>query len=200
MFDNCPGAAHIRTPTIIVKKCPECGNEVEIFSNEMLTKCTRCGFTIYSDLESCVQWCKYAVECVGEEMYQKLKKRRIAFVCVGNSCRSQIAEAVAKKMGNRPNLEFMSMGTDPADKVAPEAIQVLKEDGIFWRGRPRDIQDKEPIDIAVSMGCDVGCPVIPGARRIDWDIADPKGKGIEAYREALALIKEKVAQLLKEVD
>ena len=200
MFDNCPGAAHIRTPTIIVKKCPECGNEVEIFSNEMLTKCTRCGFTICSDLESCVQWCKYAVECVGEEMYQKLKKRRIAFVCVGNSCRSQIAEAVAKKMGNRPNLEFMSMGTDPADKVAPEAIQVLKEDGIFWRGRPRDIQDKEPIDIAVSMGCDVGCPVIPGARRIDWDIADPKGKGIEAYREALALIKERVAELLKEVD
>ena len=200
MFDNCPGAAHIRTPTIIVKKCPECGNEVEIFSNEMLTKCTRCGFTIYSDLESCVQWCKYAVECVGEEMYQKLKKKRIAFVCVGNSCRSQMAEAVAKKMSERPNLEFISMGTDPADKVAPEAIQVLKEDGIFWRGKPKDIQNKEPIDIAVSMGCDVGCPVIPGARRIEWDIADPKGKGIEAYRETLAIIKEKVAELLKEVD
>jgi protein-tyrosine-phosphatase len=200
MFDNCPGAAHIRTPTIIVKKCPECGSEVEIFSNEMLTKCTRCGFTIYSDLESCVQWCKYAVECVGEEMYQKLKKKRIAFVCVGNSCRSQMAEAVAKKMSERPNLEFISMGTDPADKVAPEAIQVLKEDGIFWRGKPKDIQNKEPIDIAVSMGCDVGCPVIPGARRIEWGIADPKGKGIEAYRETLAIIKAKVAELLKEVD
>jgi len=200
MFDNCPGAAHIRTPTIIVKKCPECDNEVEIFSNEMLTKCTRCGFTIYSDLESCVQWCKYAVECVGEEMYQKLKKKRIAFVCVGNSCRSQMAEAVAKKMSERSNLEFISMGTDPADKVAPEAIQVLKEDGMFWRGKPKDIQDKEPIDIAVSMGCDVGCPVIPGARRIEWDIPDPKGKGIEAYRETLALIKGKVAELLKEVD
>lgn len=200
MFDKCPGAAHIRTPTIMVKKCPECSNEVEIFSNEMLTKCTRCGFTIYSDMESCVQWCKYAVECVGEEMYQKLKKKRIAFVCVGNSCRSQMAEAVAKKMSERPNLGFISMGTDPADKVAPEAIQVLKEDGIFWRGKPKDIQDKEPIDIAVSMGCDVGCPVIPGARRIEWDIPDPKGKGIEAYRETLAIIKAKVAELLKEVD
>ncbi|MFU8795998.1 MAG: hypothetical protein ACNA7X_01715 [Dehalococcoidia bacterium] len=200
MFDKCPGAAHIRTPTIIVKKCPECGNEVEIFSNEMLTRCTRCGFTIYSDLESCVQWCKYAVECVGEEMYQKLKKKRIAFVCLGNSCRSQMAEALAKKMSDRPNLEFISMGTDPADKIAPEAVQVLKEEGIVWRGKPKGIQDKDPIDIAVSMGCDVGCPVIPEAKRIDWDIPDPKGKGIEAYRETLAIIKGKVAELLKEIE
>jgi len=200
MFDKCPGATHIRTPTIIVKTCPECGNEVEIFSNEMLTRCTKCGFTIYSDLESCVQWCKYAVECVGEEMYQKLKKKRIAFVCLGNSCRSQMAEALAKKMSDRPNLEFISMGTDPADEVAPEAVQVLKEEGILWRAEPKGIQDGEPIDIAVSMGCDVGCPVIPGAERIEWEIPDPKGKGIEAYRETLAILKEKIAGLPKEIE
>ena len=74
MFDKCPGAIGIRTPTIIIKNCPECGKEVETLSSEMQTRCSNCGFTIYNDLESCVQWCKYAKECVGEEAYNKLKK------------------------------------------------------------------------------------------------------------------------------
>ena len=199
MFDKCPGAVHIRTPVIKVKKCPECGREVEIFSNEMQTRCSKCGFTIYNDLESCVQWCKYAVECVGEELYQRLKKKRIAFVCSGNSCRSQMAEALARKLSDRSNLEFVSMGTNPAEEVAPEALQVLKEEGIMWRGKPKGVQDKEPVDIVVSMGCEVACPAIPGAKRIDWDIEDPRGKGIEAYRKTLAIIKEKVTELLKEI-
>ena len=200
VFDKCPGAAHIRTPTIKVKKCPECGREVEIFSNEMQTQCSKCGFTIYNDLESCVQWCTYAVECVGEELYKKLKKKRIAFVCSGNSCRSQMAEALARKLSDRPNLEFISMGTDPAPEVAPEALQVLREEGIIWRGKPKSVQDKEPIDIAVSMGCEVACPVVPGTRRIDWDVEDPWGKDIEAYRQTLSIIREKIIELLKELD
>lgn len=200
VFDKCPGAAHIRTPTIKVKKCPECGREVEIFSNEMQTHCSKCGFTIYSDLESCVQWCTYALECVGEELYKKLKKKRIAFVCSGNSCRSQMAEALAKKLSDRPNLEFISMGTDPAQEVAPETLQVLREEGIIWRGKPKGIQDKEPLDIAVCMGCEVACPGIPGAKRIDWHVEDPLGRGMEAYRRTLAVVKEKTLELLKEID
>jgi NADH pyrophosphatase NudC (nudix superfamily) len=75
LFDKCPGAANIQRPTIIIKKCPECGEEVELFSDEMQVKCDNCGFTIYNDLESCVQWCKYARECVGEELYRKLYKK-----------------------------------------------------------------------------------------------------------------------------
>jgi len=75
MFDECPGAANIRTPTLEIKKCPQCGEEVEIFSNEMQVECGNCGLTIYNDLESCVQWCKYAKECVGEELYKKLMKK-----------------------------------------------------------------------------------------------------------------------------
>jgi arsenate reductase (thioredoxin) len=200
MFDKCPGAAHIRTPIIKVKTCPQCGNEIEIFSNEMQTQCRKCGRTVFNDLESCVQWCEYAEECVGEEMYRKLKKKRIAFVCVGNSCRSQMAEAVAKKLNERPNLEFVSMGTDPEEKVAPEALEVLREEGIIWRGKPKGIQDKDPIDIVVTMGCEVDCPYVPGAKRIAWDIEDPRGKGIEAYRKALSTIKEKVTELLKEIE
>ena len=199
MFDKCPGAVGIRTPTIIIKKCPECGREVEIFSNEMQTKCSKCGFTIYNDLESCVQWCQYAKECVGEEMYKKLKKKRIAFVCLGNSARSQMAEALARKLSKSPNIEFVSMGTHPEQEVDPKALEVLREENIIWRSKPKGVQDKEPIDVVVTMGCEVECPTIQDAKRIDWDIPDPHGKDIEDYRKTLSIIKEKVTELLKEV-
>jgi hypothetical protein len=72
MFDHCPGAANIRTPTLTIKKCPQCGDEVEVFSNDVSVKCSKCGFVVYNDIASCVQWCKHARECVGEEMYLKL--------------------------------------------------------------------------------------------------------------------------------
>ena len=74
MLDKCPGAANMRTPTLKIKHCPECGGEVEIFSTDIKVKCKNCGFTVYNEIDSCLQWCKYAKECVGEEMYNKLKK------------------------------------------------------------------------------------------------------------------------------
>lgn len=76
MFDKCPGAANIRTPTIKIKTCPECGGEVEVFSTDIKVKCPKCGFIVYNDLESCIQWCKYAEKCAGEELYEKLKKKK----------------------------------------------------------------------------------------------------------------------------
>ncbi|MCK4967362.1 hypothetical protein KAS50_10025, partial [bacterium] len=71
MFNRCPGAAHLRTLTIEFKDCPECGEEVEIFSDELKVKC-ECGFEIYNNIQSCIQWCRYAKQCVGEEMYNRL--------------------------------------------------------------------------------------------------------------------------------
>ena len=62
-------------PPLRIKKCPQCGDEVEIFSNDVSVKCSSCGFEIYNDIESCVQWCRHAKECVGEEMYNKLMER-----------------------------------------------------------------------------------------------------------------------------
>jgi NADH pyrophosphatase NudC (nudix superfamily) len=76
MFDRCPGAANLRTPTLSIRKCPRCGEEVEIFSNDLKVTCDHCGFEIYNDLTSCVQWCKYAKECVGEETYRRLTAGR----------------------------------------------------------------------------------------------------------------------------
>ena len=74
MFRECPGAANLRTPTLTIKKCPQCGEEVEIFSNDRKVKCSRCGFVVYNDLQSCVSWCRYAKECLGPDTYEKVIK------------------------------------------------------------------------------------------------------------------------------
>ena len=199
MFDSCPGAAQFtRTPTLKIKKCPECGENVEIFSTDTQVKCGHCGFIIYNDLESCIQWCKYAKECVGEELYNKLKRKRVLFLCVGNASRSQIAEALARKLSSdRPDVRFASAGTQPANKVEPKAVEVLGEEGISWGGKPKMFSDKEPADAVVTLGCDVECPPIPGAEIIAWDIPGLKGKDIKEYRRVLSILKRKISQLLE---
>jgi ribosomal protein S27AE len=72
MFDRCPGAANIRTPTLSIRRCPQCGAEVEVFSNDVSVKCGSCGYVVYNDISSCVRWCRYARECVGDETFRKL--------------------------------------------------------------------------------------------------------------------------------
>jgi anaerobic ribonucleoside-triphosphate reductase len=72
MYDRCPGAAGVRTPTLTIKKCPSCGEEIEVFSNDIYVACNKCGFKVYNDIASCVQSCRYAKECVGEELYTRL--------------------------------------------------------------------------------------------------------------------------------
>ena len=67
MMDGCQGKP--RTPTIEEKRCPQCGNLLEIFSTDTEVTCEVCGFVAYNDALSCVQWCKYARKCVGDEMY-----------------------------------------------------------------------------------------------------------------------------------
>ncbi len=76
IFDKCPGAANLRTPTLSIKKCPKCGEEVEVFSNDLKVKFSNCGTTVYNDIQSCVQWCKYAKECLGEEEYKKVMQMK----------------------------------------------------------------------------------------------------------------------------
>lgn len=72
MLSGCPGSAGVKgTPTLKVKNCPECGKELELFSSEMSTTCPGCGFVIYSDTQTCLLWCKYAKDCVGEEIYNQ---------------------------------------------------------------------------------------------------------------------------------
>lgn len=134
-----------------------------------------------------------------EELYNKLKKRKIVFLCIENSCRSQIAEAMAKKLCNKPNVEFISAGIHPANEVDRKALEVLRKENIIWNGKPKIISEIREVDIVVTMGCGVVCPTISGAKIIAWDIPDPKGKEIEEYSKTLNLIKEKIIEFLKEV-
>ena len=71
MLNGCPGAERLRgTPTITEKACPQCGGVIEIFSVDVSVACD-CGFVAYNDAQSCVKWCKRAIECVGEEIYNR---------------------------------------------------------------------------------------------------------------------------------
>jgi len=72
MVSQCPGAIDIRMPRLEIKDCPKCSEEIEIFSNDVSAKCLKCGFVIYNDVMSCVQWCEYAKECVGEKAYERV--------------------------------------------------------------------------------------------------------------------------------
>jgi NADH pyrophosphatase NudC (nudix superfamily) len=69
MIHTCPGVSNLKSPTLEIKICPRCGEEVEIFSDDMKATCQGCNLEIFNDIVSCVQWCKYARECVGDEMF-----------------------------------------------------------------------------------------------------------------------------------
>ena len=70
ILDGCQGKS--RTPTIEEKICPQCGHTIEIFSTDTEVACENCGFVVYNDALSCVQWCKYARQCVGDAMYEQM--------------------------------------------------------------------------------------------------------------------------------
>ena len=74
MLGGCHGTDKLKTPTLEIKICPQCGNEIEIFSIDTEMACDNCGYVVYNDIQSCVKWCKYAKLCVGEELYKKLTK------------------------------------------------------------------------------------------------------------------------------
>ena len=69
---HCPGSEFIRTPTLAIKRCPECGAEVEVFSNDVKVPCPKCGFEVYNDVASCIEWCKHAKECLSPEVVERI--------------------------------------------------------------------------------------------------------------------------------
>lgn len=91
---------------------------------------------------------------------------KIAFICKENACRSQMAEALAKKMFIKHDMGFVSAGTHPANEVDQRALDVLREENIIWSGKPKNISEIGQVDIVVIMGCEVVCPTIPGAKTI----------------------------------
>lgn len=122
---------------------------------------------------------------------------KILFACVGNSCRSQMAEGFCRALGEE--VVCASVGSNPEKEVSPEAVVVMKEMGIdISAARPKGFSTLPDLkfDYLVTMGCEVECPFIPGVKRVEWNIPDPKGKGMEEFRTVRELIKTKVTELL----
>jgi len=118
---------------------------------------------------------------------------KMLFVCVGNTCRSQMAEAIARNLG----YEAASAGTSPGHEVNKDARIVLKEAGIDFSGlypKPLDGIETSSYDKIISMGCGVECPDIPIDQ--DWGLEDPLGKSLEFYRHTMQTISKLIGELV----
>ena len=124
-------------------------------------------------------------------------KKKVAFICVHNSCRSQIAEAFGKHLRGDA-FDFYSAGTETKPQINQDAVRLMKQRyGIDMELRQYSKTiEKIPVpDIAISMGCDVGCPFIGRAFDDDWGLPDPTGKDDDTFIAVIQQIEEKIRQL-----
>jgi protein-tyrosine-phosphatase len=127
--------------------------------------------------------------------------KRVVFVCVENSNRSQMAEAFARIHG-AGLVEAYSAGSRPSGRVNPRAVQAMQELGYDLTGhRSKGLADLAGIefDVAVTMGCGDQCPFLNARQRLDWQIPDPREMSPEQVREVRTLIESKVKALLAEL-
>jgi arsenate reductase (thioredoxin) len=123
---------------------------------------------------------------------------KVAFVCIHNSCRSQMAEGYLRTLG-KDLFEVYSAGTEDYPEVKPLAIEAMKLDGVdISKQYPKKL-DVLPnmLDLLVTMGCGVECPFVPTKSREDWGLDDPSGGPIEDYIVTRDLIKERVLELIQ---
>ncbi len=129
-------------------------------------------------------------------------KKKVAFICVHNSCRSQIAEALAKKHGTDV-LEVYSAGTEVKDKINQDAVRMMKKiHGIDMEESQYSklLSDIPEVDYVVKMGCNVVCPVFDAKVRVeDWGLSDPTGKPDEEFIKTINTIETKVLKLIDDV-
>lgn len=123
---------------------------------------------------------------------------KVAFICVHNSCRSQIAEALGRHLA-ADVFESCSAGTERKERIDPDAVRLMKElyhiDMEAEGQRSKLLSELPPVDGVVTMGCNVQCPVLPCKWREDWGLGDPVGKPDQAFMETIRLIEEKVLSL-----
>ena len=129
--------------------------------------------------------------------------KKVLFVCVGNACRSQMAEGFAREYGNS-TIKAHSAGTMPASSLSRTAVLVMKEKGIdisHQRPRSLDLPTLQDFDVVISMGCGVDetCPPFFPTDVIDWGLDDPIGQPIEHYRQVRDAIEQRVLELIENV-
>ena len=136
---------------------------------------------------------KVMINCTG--------KPKVAFVCVHNSCRSQIAEALGKKLA-ADAFESYSGGTELKDRINQDAVRLMKR--IYGIDMEKDqysklIFDIPDPDVVIKMGCNVTCPAIEGAYEEDWGLDDPTGKEDDVFIELINRIEKKILELKEKI-
>ncbi len=129
-----------------------------------------------------------------------MSKKKILFVCIENSNRSQMAEAFARLQENN-NIEVWSAGSRPSGKVNPRAIQFMKEKGYdlsTHRSKSLDEIPEGPYEYVITMGCGEECPFIPAKHREDWALTDPKTLDDQGFRSIRDDIERRVKALVEQ--
>ncbi len=141
-------------------------------------------------------------QCLREECpFHKKEKKKVAFICVHNSCRSQIAEALGKHLASDV-FESYSAGTETKPQINQDAVRIMKAlYGIDMEQtqHPKLITDIPEPDVAISMGCGVGCPFMGRAFDDNWGLEDPTGKTEEAFRLVIKEIENRVLRLKEQL-
>ncbi len=130
-----------------------------------------------------------------------MNKPKVAFVCVHNSCRSQIAEALGRLLA-ADVFESYSAGTETKPQINQDAVRLMKQlYGIDMQKTQYSklISDIPPVDIVITMGCNVSCPLLPCRERSDWGLEDPTGKDDEAFIDIIERIEKNIRSLAKQL-
>ena len=127
-----------------------------------------------------------------------MNKPKVAFICVHNSCRSQIAETLGRHLA-ADVFESYSAGTERKDHINPDAVRLMKElyhiDMEAEGQHSKLLEALPPVDVVVTMGCHVQCPFLPCQWREDWGLDDPTGQPDQVFLETIRNIEEKVLAL-----
>src|SRR3954451_13078760 len=124
----------------------------------------------------------------------------VLFACIHNAGRSQMAAAWFNALADPTKARALSAGTEPGTRVHPEVVRAMGEVGIdLTDQKPRKLTDEGALDayMLVTMGCGEQCPAVPGLKRDDWPLEDPKGKPIERVREIRDEVRARVVALLR---
>ncbi len=125
--------------------------------------------------------------------------KKVIFACVHNAGRSQMAAAFFNRLADRTQTEAISAGTEPGLRVHPEVLAAMQEVGIdLSNAKPQKLTEElaKEAQLLITMGCGDNCPFVPGLRRDDWPLRDPKGKPIDEVRAIRDEIRERVRSLL----
>lgn len=130
-----------------------------------------------------------------------MKKEKVAFICVHNSCRSQIAEALGKLLAGDV-FESYSAGTETKDKINEDATRLMKEIyniDMEKSQKPKTLDKLPPMDIAITMGCEVYCPFLEAKYKEDWGLEDPSGKSDEDFKIVIDKIEKNIKNLREDI-